>query len=362
MKAELVYFYAYDVASELFTDQMKEIFGRRLAPLQIEPFKRSPTGVVFHRPLTIALDPVEGRTPKGPLSVQIILRLFSIGAMSIMARVPVEYERLEDLHAYHRLPFEGRSLDEEVRTIAARVLDAIRPYAVKCAELLVEPETYTVFCLHAPPEAGSPAAEWFHRERRRIAALLTDEYEPARLSEQEVTESTQYHYSYYRDDVVVVDWDAALVVDNPRAYDEMLYVFEIANLQLEELSEYGRILDAALNHAYDDLVPSAGTVPRGRARIQSELREIRVDLARLTDELNNATRFFGDWHLARIYEGVARRFHLGDWADSVNQKLRTLESMYNLLQQERTNRWMLLLESAIVALFLLDLAALIWKM
>ena len=44
-----------------------------------------------------------------------------------------------------------------------------------------------------------------------------------------------------------------------------------------------------------------------------ELREIRIDLARFSDELSNITKFFGDWHLARIYEAIASRFHLGDW-------------------------------------------------
>jgi len=40
---------------------------------------------------------------------------------------------------------------------------------------------------------------------------------------------------------------------------------------------------------------------------QIELREIRIDLARMNDELSNITKFFGDWHLARIYKNIAAR-------------------------------------------------------
>ena len=99
-------------------------------------------------------------------------------------------------------------------------------------------------------------------------------------------------------------------------------------------------------------------------RVVGACRGHKLDLGlrkRLSDELGNTTKFFGDWHVARIYESVAKRFHLDDWASSVGQKLRTLEAMYNLLQQERNNRVMLVLEVMIVGLFLIDLAALMWS-
>ncbi len=360
MKAEIVYFYAYDVAGDLRTEQMTELFGRPLKPLAVEQYKRAPTGLFFYRPLSVTLDAVTKTTAAGPLDVRLTIHLFSVGAISIVARTTVEFTQLEDLLDYHTLRFTNGTLDEEVQTLATRVVAAIRPYAIKPSPNVVEPETYTVFCLYPPADEPGKVASWFEKERRRIAALLTQEADPARLSDQEVRESTQYHYSYSNADVVVVDWDAALVVDEPRAHDEVLNVFGLANVQQEELTEYDRLLDVALQQAYDDLLPAPPRPPRRRSLIQRELREIRIDLARLSDELGNTTKFFGDWHIARIYEGVAKRFHLAQWADSVNQKLRTLESMYNLLQQERTNRMMVILETAIVGLFLLDLAALVW--
>lgn len=363
MKAEIVYFYAYDVAGDLRTEQMTELLGRRLTPLSIEPYRLAPSGLFFYQPLTVSLDPLQRQTSRGAVTVHLAVRLFSVGAISIMARTSVEFAALEDLQEYHTLsfvdPHQG-TLNGEVQTLAERVMNAIRPFAVKPGPKRTDPETYTVFCLRPPPDEPGVVVPWFDKERRRIAALLTQERDPARLSEQEVRESTQYHFSYYSADLAVVDWDAALVVDDPRAYDEVLNVFELANLQQEELTEYDRLLDAALEHVYDDLLPVGRRPTRGRSRIRRELREIRLDLARLSDELGNTTKFFGDWHIARVYEGVAKRFHLNDWENSVNQKLRTLESMYNLLQQERTNRLMIVLEAAIVALFLLDLAALVW--
>jgi uncharacterized Rmd1/YagE family protein len=92
--------------------------------------------------------------------------------------------------------------------------------------------------------------------------------------------------------------------------------------------------------------------------VQRELREIRVDLARLSDELSNITKFFGDWHLARIYKGLADRFHLGDWHRTIDEKLKTLDDLYQILRADQTNRTMLLLEITIVVLFVVDLVVL----
>ena len=82
-----------------------------------------------------------------------------------------------------------------------------------------------------------------------------------------------------------------------------------------------------------------------------ELRELRIDLARFSDELSNITKFFGDWHLARIYEAISARFHLADWHKTIDGKLKTLDDLYQLLHHDRTNRWMLVLEATIVLLF-----------
>ena len=157
---------------------------------------------------------------------------------------------------------------------------------------------------------------------------------------------------------MVVDWDAALIIDEPQNFDETLYVMELANLQLAELEAYDRILDDVAGPR-----PTATWSARGPARARRacsrELREIRIDLARLSDELSNITKFFGDWHLARIYENLSARFHLGDWHRTIDEKLQTLDDLYQLLNHDQTNRWMLILELTIVLLFVIDLVILV---
>ena len=100
---------------------------------------------------------------------------------------------------------------------------------------------------------------------------------------------------------------------------------------------------------------SGSTGPGRVQEIHRNLREIRVDLERFNDELSNITKFFGDWHLARVYRNVSARFHMSDWQTVVNEKLKTLGELYQLLQQDWVNYWMVILETTIVLLFILDL-------
>ena len=359
-KGEVVYIYAFDVAYEMVRQPVRELLGQPVAQFVMDASKRSPRHLFFFRPQMVRLPPLERLGPNGPVRVERSVKLLPVGALSITIRVPFEVQRIEDLVGYHDLQFSNGSLHEEVRRLAEEVRRELASYYVRPVPQLAEEEAYTVFCIESPLVADDGSALnaelWWRANRRAVASLLTQEPDMDRLSKQEADESTGRYLSYYEHDLVVIDWDAALILDGRQNFDETLYVMELANLQLAELEAYDRILDDSLERAYRDL--SARSSFRGRATMLRELREIRIDLARFSDELSNITKFFGDWHLARVYENVSARFHLADWHRTIDDKLQTLDHLYQLLNHDRTNRWMLILEATIVLLFIIDLVIL----
>jgi len=358
---EVVYIYAFDVAYDMTRRPVHELLGQPVAQFVVDASKRSPRHLFFFRPQMVRLPPLERIGPHGPVRMERAVKLLPVGAISITVRVPFKVEHVEDLVEYHDLQFSNGSLHEEVRRLAEEVRRELAPYYVRPVAHLAEEEAYTVFCIDSPllTVDGTPlsAENWLRSHRRSVASLLTQERDIDHLSNQEAHESTGRYLSYYEHDLVVVDWDAALIMDQRQNFDETLYVMELANLQLAELEAYDRILDDSLERAYRDLSTRA---MRGRTSILRELREIRIDLARFSDELSNITKFFGDWHLARIYENISSRFHLGDWHRTIDDKLQTLDDLYQLLNHDQTNRWMLLLEVTIVLLFIIDLVILIF--
>lgn len=356
---EVVYIYAFDVAYDMTRRPVAELLGQPVAQFVVDASKRSPRHLFFFRPQMVRLPPLERIGPRGPVRIERAIKLLPVGAISITIRVPFEVERVEDLVEYHDLQFSNGSLHQEVRQLAEEVRRELASYYIRPVTNLAEEEAYTVFCLESPlltvDEAPLNAENWLRANRRSVASLLTQEPDIDHLSKQEADESTGRFLSYYEHDLVVVDWDAALILDQRQNFDETLYVMELANLQLAELEAYDRILDGSLERAYRDLATRS---MRGRSSIMRELREIRIDLARFSDELSNITKFFGDWHLARIYENISARFHLAEWHRTIDDKLQTLDDLYQLLNHDQTNRWMLLLEVTIVLLFIIDLVIL----
>jgi hypothetical protein len=357
---EVVYIYAFDVAYEVGRHPLKELLGQPVAQFAVDTSKRSPRHLFFHRPQMVRLPPLERIGPSGPLRLERVVKLLPVGAISISIRVPFAVERVEELVGFHDLEFSNGNLHDEVKALAEEVRRELAGYLVRPVAQLAEEEAYTVFCLATPLPAvpGGPerAEAWLQRHRRQVASLLTQEPDIDHLSQQEADESTGRYLSYYEHDLVVIDWDAALIVDEARHFDETLYIMELANLQLAELEAYDRLLDDVLERSYRDLGQRSA---RRQGDILRSLREIRIDLARFSDELSNITKFFGDWHLARIYENIAARFHLADWHRTVDQKLKTLDDLYELLKHDQTNRWMLILEVTIVLLFVIDLVILV---
>ncbi len=358
---EVVYVYAFDVAYDMSRQPVRELLGQSVAQFVVDTSKRSPRQLFFYRPQMVHLPPLERFGPRGPVRIDRTIKLLPVGAISITVRVPFEIERIEDLVEYHDLRFNNGALHDEVLQLAEDVRRELeKSHLIRPVPRLSDEEAYTVFCIQAPLVGADGETinteDWLMAHRREVAALLTQEHSSAELSEQEADESTSRNLSYYGKDLVVVDWDAALIIDQPQNFAETLHVMELANLQLAELEAYDRILDEALDRAYRDLRTRRS---RGRTEVLRELREIRIDLARLDDELLNITKFFGDWHVARIYQALASRFHLSDWHRSIEEKLHTLDHLYQLLQQDINTRWMLMLEFTIVLLFIIDLVVVV---
>ena len=365
-QGEVVYLYAFDIAYEMARKPVDRLLGEPVAEWAVGASKRGPKQLLFYKPMMIRLPPSERLGPHGPVRIERAVKLLPVGAVSITVRVPISCQNLSDLVAFHDLKFaNGSYLYDEVRELAEDVRRELAPHILRPVERLTDEEAYTVFCLRGPIHgtdgAGVSSEDWLLKHRRQVAALLTEEPNPSFLSEQEATESTSRYVSYFDRDLVVVDWDAALIVDEPAYFEETLYVMELANVQLAELEAYDRILDAAVDRSYRDLSVKRLRGLQGTAA-QRDLRELRIDVARMSDELSNITKFFGDWHLARIYQGLSARFHLGDWHRVIDEKLKTLDDLYQLMHTERTTRIMLVLEMSMAVLFLIDVILLVMSL
>ncbi len=357
LRGEIVYCFAFDIAYEMRREPLTTLLGQPVVAYAIEPCTRSPRRLSFYRPQMVSLPAVEREGPHGPVQILRVIKVVSLGALSVTVRVPFAVTDFADLGAYRDLHVDGRRLVDEVRALVEDVRRELMPLLISPQAELAEEVAYSLIVLTLPSasDGGDFRSEaWLQQHRREIAGLLLQESDAVHLSEQQVQQATSRWLSYYDHDLAVVTGDAALLIEPAASIEQSLYIMELANLQLAELEAYDRILDQAVERAYRDVRTPTRLL---RHKSLHQVRELRIDLARLSDELENITKFFGDWYLARLYGAASDRLHLRDWQRSIDDKLTTIDDMYQLAKQDAQNRWMLVLEVSVVLLFIIELVA-----
>jgi len=362
MRGEVVWYFAYDVAREIRLDRAAAALAGRSELRRSRADPRAPRGTKLYAPLVVEMAPAAVPGLPGSPQARRTAKLFAVGAVSVELRLAFDVPALGEL-----LPL--RNADEEkyggierlARASAEEILGQIGQGLVRPDPRWERGEDYVAVCVTGGEEPAADGRSWLQRNSRAAAALLLGEGRAEDLSAQQVDESLRLAYSYGRDDLAVVDWDAMILVDRPEDCAELLYLAEIANMQMAELRVHDEVLGKVVDQAYDDLEAHQRRrfIFRSPIRLGYTLREQRIDLASMADEILNLSKYFGDWYLARVYSGLRSRFHLGELEEQLDRKLRTVDGLYELIRRDITDRRMLVLELMIVGLFVLDLVLLL---
>jgi hypothetical protein len=358
MTGEVVYLYAFDVANEIATKKIQDVLASRPFPFKIQTHRALPKDVPLYKPL--AIEPRALSATLGGRPMNLLVRVYEVGVVSIVIRASFAAQGLEELRQFHNPTLDdGSTVDAVARQLCTEICSGLRDVLVEPSPPS-EPEAYTVFCL-TNLETETNTGQWLTQHRQAVAELLTDA-PPGGLSELQIGEVLRIWRSYSNTDLVVIDWEAALVVEFGGYVDDVLYVVELANLQLEEYRVIDRRLDQYLDRAYDDLKRRRFGLLGTYSDTLGTLRLFRVDVAKLNDEVTHISKFFGDWYLARIYLGAAERFYLNQWRRSVEDRLGQLDQLYNVVNVDINNRRMVWLEVLVVIFFAIDLIMLaFWR-
>ncbi len=350
MKGEVVYFYAFDVANEIAISKVHEILANRPVPFEINTDHTIPKDIPLYKPISIELPSLNVLENGQP--IRTLVHVYEIGVISIMLRIVFEKKDFGDLIHYHKPTLNnGKTLNQVAKDICQQAFDSLKQVLLQ-PNTISEPEAYTSFCI---TDIGSKTdlSDWISKKRERITELLT-ENKPGVLNDMQVNEVMRLQRAYSSTDVTIIDWDAAFVVDLSGYVEDVLYVLELANLQLEEYLVLDKRLDNYLNKSYDDIKYNR-IRPGTSTKILRKLRTLRVDVTKLNDEVTNITKFSGDWYLARLYLCAKERFHLNQWRNSVETKIKQLDDVYTVIQNEINNLRMVSLEIIIVVFFAIDL-------
>jgi hypothetical protein len=187
-----------------------------------------------------------------------------------------------------------------------------------------------------------------------LASLLHGERRPLSASESE--EALRTRFSYYEDDLTIVQWDTAFVYDRAESARAIEDILEFANTQLLELRTYDALLDGELDGIYKvgSEKPRRSPLGRREADQAESLRYLIVDVLELLDRSSNALKIVGDAYYARIYRSAAKRLGLADWQRQIDAKLASIGDIYRFLNDQARSRRDEFLEVIIIVLVAIE--------
>ena len=180
--------------------------------------------------------------------------------------------------------------------------------------------------------------------------------EQAALSTQQVRDALACQLSFRDDDTIIIDWNAAILVDTDA--DDLLAVLEYANVELLEMRYLDNQLDDALDKSYSTLTRQTWSRKLLFGSYRNDLRrvaELQVDGELLFEGVNNAIKLLGDQYLARVYRAASERLHLNDWDANIIRKLQTLESIYQKISDHNAQQRLEVLEWIIIVLIAISI-------
>ncbi len=150
-------------------------------------------------------------------------------------------------------------------------------------------------------------------------------FETVRLSEYLKNEILESSVGYYRGNLIVIDTEAAIIYDEE--YEDILDLFEFANIQQLELQYFDRTLDKQLNTVYErdiqgipysSFLPFVGGIRKDPI---AALGKLKVDISVITERLENSIKLVGEEYYSEIYALLVEKLDIRNWQASIGRKL-----------------------------------------
>lgn len=343
--------FAFDIGYEVALEQVREL----LTTTPIQPLSRKKQTPNYLQYTTAPQLLHLGATQELVLRPgQIQATIFEFGAVSIAYRWPIAmpHEPLP-LAALPQLSFDlsERKLEQHARELMESLMQRMLPALTKPGFAPIV-EDYYLFVIEKFDQPLT-AAELLAQHGAALAQTLR--FEPKPFSPEMREEALSQRISYYADDLVLLDWNAALIYDAD--YEDTVNVLELLNVELLE----ARFIDSQLDRR---LAEYARLIHRTRAyplplrnpyrQAIEDLAEARIESSLLAERVENTLKLIGNLYLARLHSLGVRRFYLHEWQQQIAQKLDIASEFYQILNDRVHSAQSQTLEIIVIILILVE--------
>jgi len=347
----------FDVGGEVLLDQTIEKLASS-SPERVRPVRGEAQALqILNPPITVALG-TEALDILGQLTTVVMsARVFDFGVVSMRARVDAGGSLTwPEFTRFGRAVDEAREIPELLERELRRLVDRMGT-AIERPRIADVREDYVVFHItNAQGEDGAGLPRALIQDVD-LAPLLLGETRP--LSEEARRELLPHRFSYYADDLAILSWDNALIVERSDADADVEYILEFANAQLLELRYFDAVLDAELPKLYDRIARARDrrrrVVGAGYSQLLESMQTLVAETTELVERAENALKVTDDVYLARIYSTALELYRARTWRAGIDRKLSIIRETYAMLNGEVQARRSELLEIAIILLIVFEI-------
>lgn len=313
-------FHAFDVGDEINLDAVANEDHIITRPYSIPKFFKN-----YHMPLEIDLP--HPHSSSGCHNV----RIHNFGTISLTYKIPFA-DTLEEVR--RTIEKIDNKFQEQSVIDASNVYKAIRKH-VKKDRFFHTKSSYVAIQVDVQHNQIS-VDELKKNYGSTIASIIR--FEKETLSEYQIEEILDGAIGYFKGDLIIVDTECAFIYDPD--YEEILYLFEFANIQALELRFFDRLLDQKLNLIYEEkfgrldlksYLPFAGSTAGSPV---DELGKLKVDIQVIIERMDSSIKLIGEPYFSEIYELLVDRLDLEGWRKSINQKLDIIMDIKSVIQHK----------------------------
>lgn len=346
----------FDVGGEIHLDQALARLASS-SPARARPVRGEAQALqIPNPPITCALGSEHLTIHGEQVSVELSARIFDFGVVSMRARVDTGSMPWEDFTRFGRAVDAAGEiplvLEQQLQLLVERMGVSIeRPHIANVRE------DYVVYHITdgSDGDGARPVRMWI--QELDLAPLLLGESRP--LSEDARRELLPHRFSYFADDLAVLSWDNALIVEPSSADSDVEFILEFANAQLLELRYYDSLLDAELPRLYDRISRARTRRRRvfaaGYAELLGSMQALVAEITELVERAENALKVTDDVYLARIYSAALELYRARTWRAGIDRKLTIIRDTYAMLNGEAQARRAEVLELAIILLIVFEI-------
>lgn len=352
LRAALHLYQLYDVSDTIDLDRAREVSAAPSA--RVRPVaSRGGSIDIAQLPLELSMGDYTLSIGERSLRAHLSSRIYDLGILALRLVLPLPPDQTWD---------DVIALMADVQTYPSSVVTTFEQNRdVLCSTLapaIVRPndtiraEDYTILLVEQLG-AGTPASQ-LGRDPLLLHAAL-GERRPLSAAAQSLATSL----SYYEDDLILLTWSAAIVIEpDAAAREDAALLLEFANVQLLAFRSY----DASVER---DLLRLAPRIARARRPVWiplrasggflREIQTVILDSTQTSARVENALKVTEDVYWNRVYSAAIATLRVQVWRDGIAETLDVLRQTAAMLHDDAQAAWTTLLEVLVIVLIAVEL-------